>query len=518
MTEHDNELKDLFRQKNMENDFPVDEQNWQKMSSVLKDERNDRKRLLVYFSFLALVLGLSGTWFFVEQRENSNDTLARTTPLSGKTTRIPAVSKRQAEPSEAIPAPKKQNVTALERHQVNEATSPKKSETPFVKPQQSGPTQIKLNTDQQEQETPMHDQAKTKMLAIDKEQFFQTEKETAVLVSSSPVTEKQLSVQSPAVEPADRPEMKGSVPSDQGAHEMRDPEDNAVEIPVTATTATSEEKVIDQNKDDSNSQNMPQKNTVPFSPVLTVAPLRDSIITNVLAKEEDPASKRKLDSAVAVAPVKDSVSPQALPSQRIFLEAGSNYLLGWKTNNRTEGNGLNPLIGLQYQHDVSTKIGLSIGLQYSIISHLGLTSHSSSTTRLKFGEESDVTVISVLNMHYLMMPLKLSYGFSRNDFVCIGYTMGYLLDAESKVEKYSTKLNYSSTPVVSKAMGYTSGFNSFDGQVSVCYRRRLHKEWYISGELFYGLYDIKNNNAYASDEFERVQGFRLSLFINLWKK
>ena len=173
---------------------------------------------------------------------------------------------------------------------------------------------------------------------------------------------------------------------------------------------------------------------------------------------------------------------------------------------------------IQGKSNISLTVGLSLGLMYTSINHLSATSHTSTTTRLKFGEEVDATVVTAQNMHYLLMPLKLNYSLSRNDFVCFGYTIAYLLDVDSKIETYSTRLNYASEPVVSKSRGYSKGFNPYDGQIAVLYRRRVFKEIYLNGEFFYGLRDIKNDDVYKSKGFERAYGFRLSVGINLWKK
>jgi hypothetical protein len=497
MAENDDELKDIFQQKNLENAFPLDEQNWEKMAAVIKNERKGRRKILIYFSLLLLLLGLGSIWFFVEhsQSENPTHTLALTPQqLRGTTTRS---VKKEAKPL-------KQGVIK------REAQVPEKVDASNVKSQQPEPLQEIVKPEK-------------KTHLVKKIPTHLAEKQTASLVSNVPFSSKQESVEGLTnLLPTSQPEKKESLPPNKETSETANTGEK-IDSVIPQTTAHVKTELSNNKKETNNittDENLPQNDKLSSDSVLAFNHRPAVSVTNDLAKETTTVLAEKRDSSTNnLSPPKDSIPFKTISTYRIFIEAGTNYLLGWKTNNKTEANGFNPLIGLQYYHNLSKKTELSFGLHYTSINHLSSTSHTSSTSQIKFGEESDVTVISALNMHYMLLPLKLSYGLSKHDYVFIGYTMAYLLDVESKVEKYSTRLNYSSDPVVSKSMGYTKGFNPFDGQLTVCYRRRLYKEWwYIKGEFYYGLRDIKNNVVYATNEFERAYGFRFSLDINLWKK
>jgi hypothetical protein len=241
--------------------------------------------------------------------------------------------------------------------------------------------------------------------------------------------------------------------------------------------------------------------------------LADTSGTPALAEEIIIRQPAKADSLLL-----DSLLRQAMIAHRLSLELGVDGLAGWTTADRTEGRGINPLAGLRYDHQVSERFGLSAGVYYSRLGHMGQTTHISTRTRLKFGEETDVTEISALQIHYLLLPLKLNYSLSRRDVLSVGYTLAYLLDVDSQVEQYTMKVNDPGTRVVSREKGYSSGFSPYDGQIALGYRRNFYSIWYVSGEFFYGLRDLKNNEVYAIDKFERIYGLRLSLGINLWKK
>ena len=520
MIEHDDELKDLFRKKNLENEFPLDEQNWKTMSSFLKNEEKKKKRLLVYFSLLLLMFGLGGAWLFVQHTENTTEALTLTSERSATEKGVEKVRVMQHEHGKQASAPLQQKRKALKQQTVSKETSTiKNPEASPMKVQQPAPVHVQLSTKQAEQAI-KNDLVKIERPKVEKKLESQTEKQTTLPAIQSSIPEKELLPErSKDQESALKSENKESATPFTSATKAAD-DKASEESPLVKEQVLTQINSSDKDPQDETSPlNLsPKEKTLPVAELITL-PATDSLMPDVLALKTSTLPLEERDLVItAVVPTGDTTLPKAPPSHRIFFEAGINYMLGWKTTNKTEASGFNPLIGLQYYHDVTKRMGLSIGVQYTTIDHLSSTSHTSTTTRLKFGEEVDATIISALNMHYLLMPLKLNYSLSRNDFVCIGYTIAYLLNVQSRIETYSTRQDYSSVPVVSKAMGYTTGFNPYDGQITVCYRRRLYKELYVNGELFYGLRDIKNNVIYASDVFERACGFRLSIGINLWKK
>ncbi len=509
MTEQDDELKDLFRQKNLEDAFPADEDNWKKMSAVLKSEQKDRRRLFIYLS-LVLLLGLGGTWLFNEQNEKNAASMAvnetqtnadagrEDVPNGSKTTHnseAPVESRGSAK----IPDQLKNNKTESKKI---ETTDPKNN--------------IAKTPVSQAQEKASQQEGKMEIRLTKKTPVKSAPVETVFTKGNASVSMKKVQ-KTPTTESRQAPEVTENPEKTESANL------NSAIVTETAKTVSSEEKtdtaVRDEKRNDvTETQSVEEIKPITSQDPAPIVPFDSTTSLSSVTTTNTP-TEPKQDSVIAAVPqTKDSIPVNSSPSHRMFLEAGANYVLGWKTNNQTEGTGFSPLAGLQYYHDVSKKIGLSVGIFYTNINHLSATSHTSTTTRIKFGEETDVTVISALNIHYLLMPLKLNYALSRNDFIGLGYTVAYLLDAQSKVETYSTGLNCSITPTVSRSMGYTKGLNPFDGQLTFCYRRRLYKEIYLNGEFFYGLRDLKNNTIYNSEDFERAMGFRLSLGINLWKK
>lgn len=494
MKENDKKLKDLFRDKNLENAFSPDEQNWKKMAAVLENEKKGNKRGLIYISLLLLLGGLgSALYFGLSASAPSADLVS----LAGKAEQKPAA--QIIESTESVVSPDKQIQSSKplpkgnEIKQNNDPNSPETEKSAISKPTAPSATKELKN-----------------------EQVIPVEKPTQTDVAESSQAKNQ-NVKSSVAGEVPKPELQ--VPAENNTSESIATKDPVKEDNTTTALSDLNLSLTESSKNETKPE---EKNSVASEPKIP------SVSTNTIVTETKlfpelmfmrTATPEERETALMheiAYPINDSMIYKPLPTHRIYLEAGTSYMMGW--NKGSEGKGFSPLAGLQYYHDINKRTGLSLGVMYTSIDHLSNTSHTSTTTHLKFGEEADVTVISAVKMHYLLLPLKLNYALSRNDFVGFGYTLAWLLDAESNVEEFQTRQNYVSTTVVSKSMGYTKGFSTYDGQITACYRRRLYKELYLSGELFYGLKDIKNNAIYQTGKFERNLGFRISLGINLWKK
>ncbi len=215
--------------------------------------------------------------------------------------------------------------------------------------------------------------------------------------------------------------------------------------------------------------------------------------------------------------VQNNIPKNNVPKNGFVLEAGTNYLLGWKNGNLKEANGFNAIIGINYYNFFTTKLGVLIGLQYSTMGNFNTTNYTTKVTRFKFGEESDVTTFATTKLYYLTAPIKFDFKINQNNSVGIGYNIAYLLNSKSKITTYTERVNFQSEQQVSTAHGYTSGFNKFDNQLSIYYKKRIYKELFINSEFFMGTRDIKNNTTFNTNVFERNLGFKITLHYNLFK-
>lgn len=213
----------------------------------------------------------------------------------------------------------------------------------------------------------------------------------------------------------------------------------------------------------------------------------------------------------------DSTSLKNMALKGLYVEASGMYLRSWYSNDTKEPKGIQPLLGLQHYYPLNNRLSVSGGVHYSYVQLTGATSHTSSATRIRFGEETQMTVIKAMNLHYLMLPLRFNYSLSQKDVLGIGYTASYLLNVGSRVETYLTEMGGTRLTESHFENGYSKGFNTWDNQVSVFYRRRIIKHWFVGAEFFYGFMDIKNNAIYLYDSVERLMGLRITVSMGLYK-
>ncbi|WP_317898888.1 hypothetical protein [Aurantibacillus circumpalustris] len=200
------------------------------------------------------------------------------------------------------------------------------------------------------------------------------------------------------------------------------------------------------------------------------------------------------------------------------VEAGASYLFGWQNGGTRDANGFNPVVGINYFNNFSSKMSLTFGLHYSSVGNLSYSNYTSRVTHLGFGEQSDVTVFTPVKIHYLIAPLRFNYHLTPLNTIGLGFNVAYLLNVESEVENYTEKLNSKYNQTLSETSGYTEGFKQYDTQVSLFYKRRFYPNLSLNIELFYGLTDIKDNAFFKSNVFERNNGMKLTLVYNFLKR
>lgn len=241
----------------------------------------------------------------------------------------------------------------------------------------------------------------------------------------------------------------------------------------------------------------------------------DSLLTTTVAA----ALEEKKDSAIipTVAKILHPDSP-AYAKHILWLEAGTNYMAGWKVNDKRDGNGLNFVAGINYLHFVTRKVGVSAGIHYTSVRNLSAFSHTSTVTKYGFGEKTEVTVITPEKIHYLQLPLKIQVRINDKNFFGAGYTLGYLLTVNSKTEKRTDGFNYATATTTGKTRGYTEGFSAYDSQLSLFYRRMIYKKLFINAEMMLGLTDTRKNSFFVSNTAERNMGLKLTLMYNIFQK
>jgi hypothetical protein len=120
----------------------------------------------------------------------------------------------------------------------------------------------------------------------------------------------------------------------------------------------------------------------------------------------------------------------------------------------------------------------------------------------------------------VVVPVKFAVTIRKDNIIGLGCNVGYLLNSDSKKENYTTSNNTGTKNNLksSKEKGSVQGFNPFDIQASVFYRRKIYKGFSVNAEFIYGLTDVKDNSFFKTNSFDRNMGFKLTLCYDLFKK
>lgn len=501
MKDLDKELKDLFQEKNLEDAFPATESNWLSLAAEIEAGKKKKRRFIFYLNTLlfgGLSLVLASIYLLSSSVSN--------TPAPTLAAR-PVQNQHSSEEMDLVI----QSANADLTHKTNSV----------------------LNTSPLVSSHTAHETSKILASNISTPAVLIKQKHTIPIPTKKTTISTSTNIQ---------PNMQQTDVASSNAFRQSTPPSN-IKNPVPELEGTNNESLPNTDKDakSTSETEIPLANT-PMPSSSGNIPTADTThdVANVippLAPQTETTPSAKVDSSLVVAtlPKQDSASnakpdtsgksvaillepSKGNPLRGWYLEGGIAYLRGWQTQKGREAAGINPMTGVQYHHPLSPNLGLSLGLSYCSILHMGLSSHTSTATRIRFGEETEQTVITPLSMQYLTLPLKLHFNLSSNDFIGLGYSFAYLLDARSRVETYNTRFGITTQVSETISSGYSKGFNPYDGQLSLVYRRRIYKEWHVLAELFYGVLDIKNNKTYSIDDFERTSGLRISMVIGIWNK
>lgn len=464
------DFKDALKGKLNEKQFQFDESNWEQASAMLDATREEKKkRPFFYYILSGILLFISVIGFYI---------LKPTEVTSEK-----EVAANNAEIKKTKAESAKQET--------------KKQETALALTENSSITKTK-----NEIEKPVVEKVE-RALPV-KETIVETTNINSRLVNKVSKKEKKTRVTTARVVTPITRKKKEVTPI------------NNTDKAVTTTKANEETPIVKNISEEEKTK--PAK--VEETPLVTPAEVKPEIVVTTGGASNNNIDSVKTVAAVAETPKKDSL-PKPLvkePIHFISFEAGTNYLFGWNNPGKKDANGFNPVVGLNYSNAITKKVTFSFGIHYTMVRNLSYSSHTVTTTRYNFGEESDVMVFTPTTMHYLVAPIRASYAFDTKNVFGIGCNVGYLLNLNSNVELYSQKASQKGNTAVLKTSGYTQGFKTFDTQLSLFYRRSLAKDLWLHTEFMYGITDIKDNAFFNSNVKEKNVGLKLTLIYNLFKK
>jgi hypothetical protein len=520
--------------------FPFDEANWEKAAQLIDASRKGKNRggifllsavallctsgLVYYFGFSDSTSSLKNNNITVNQsvteNKNANNDNSASTITENNTTSLENTT--QSEISSNIK--EDVNNTQTETLNTRNTTSSKNNNSPNT-----------INTPEKSSELKTVNENKTSPSDEIKSEEKTTSNSSST--NSGNATNSNHSSKQKNTQPIKSGETKGSTPPVLGSS-------NSTQAPKnTAVSSTNNDVVANSNRSGNlSNETQSTSSSTSITPTGVTPSTKPSEVTDsvppvvnenvkIVAGNIDSLpkmTKGRADSLAAMMPKGEGVSYATNvkvdhnAKNILFMEAGTTYLLGWHGGGKTEAGGFNVLAGLNFQHYFTGNIAAQIGVQYSTIDNLTNSTHTISTVKYDLGVEQDVTSIRYQKLHYLVAPIKLAFNFKENNIFTVGCNIGYLLNSDSKKEKYktysddpnATKNNLTST----KETGYVKGFSPYDIQVGVGYRRRIYKGLSANAEFFYGLTDTKQNSFFKSNSFDRNTGFKVTLCYDLFKK
>ncbi len=459
------DFKDALKEKLNEKQFQFDESAWEQASQMLDATREEKKkRPFPYFLVSGILLFVSVIGFFVLKPTETVKEISSTNTITDASA-IKKDERVNAETKEISPEKIIANPSPLEKN-VNTGSKKEIVENKTVDIEKA--TSVKENS-------------------------IATKKTNSQQKSREPKTRTKI-ITNPVIAIASKNEENNITATTN----TKEPEEYKVVVNQTPVTKTKEVvkehiTVAEEIKADE------------LVTLVSLLPVNTSPVKEPLAYIELPKTNEAPNNNVKE------------PVHFISFEAGANYLFGWNNPGKKDANGINPIVGLNYSN-VNKPITFSFGIHYTMVRNLSYSSHTVTTTRYNFGEESDVMVFTPTTMHYLVAPIRIGYSIDPKNTFGLGYNVGYLLNLNSNVELYAQSAGRKSNSTVLKTSGYTQGFKTLDQQISVFYRRNLSKDLYLNTEFMFGLTDIKDNKFFNSASFERNMGLKITLMYNLFKK
>lgn len=529
-------FEENLKKKLEEYEFPFDEKNWEKASAMIDASRNNRRPFMFYFlSGLALLLVSTGLIYFM------------TNTISASDKKLLAVNEHAAVIKEHTPVVNTDN-TPLVQNQISNTSV-------------SSSSDIKAdNTTQNSEIKPILSKQVT---TIKKPSVISASKNAVSLVKPSDTKTVSQTVNSTASDEIANNSNTSNLSTNaaQSTHNAANTS-NASSNSTGKQSESSLTKKTEKPKGSvtteipavlgSNLNNNQPRNTIADSPSLTNE--NSNKLGNIITPVNTPqvSASQTTDSVGAVVTLSsntlivsvvdslntadviktDSATGSPIVTERpykvkptknyLYADIGANYLFGWNTNNGNEANGFNIAGGLNYQYYFNPTISMALGIQYNSIGNLTNSSYSVTTLKYDFGVQKDVTEIKYIRLHYLTLPVKLGFNIGKHHIIGFGANVSTLINSDSQTDKYHTNnaepVNESNRLSSTKETGYLTGFNPYDVQAGVFYRVKVYKGFSIGAELYYGLTDIKENNHFKNNNFERATGAKITIGYDLFKK
>lgn len=211
----------------------------------------------------------------------------------------------------------------------------------------------------------------------------------------------------------------------------------------------------------------------------------------------EPKSLSEVDvdmDAVGFDPVDAANLPKTL-NQSISVFAGITLENGLGSSQDITANNLLYTAGMYYTVGLGNDVSISTGLGYRSKSGKGIDL-SRTQTEYGFGKTSTTETLSLDRLHYVDLPIELSYDIKGKHSVIAGASVSYLVGVKSAIETKNEESLHNPTTQSENTWDYRDGLNNLDANLRVGYDYKLNTNLSIGGMVQYGLMDITSNETF----------------------
>ena len=279
---------------------------------------------------------------------------------------------------------------------------------------------------------------------------------------------------------------------------------------VIVTSKSSTEAAKEVSEKDSAASNSTKQYEIAVSPEQTVIVQSGEIKSNPITSSVKIDSFKPLPEN-SVQKIREMKSAGSVHPLTISLLAGGNYVNEFS---------LNPIAGIMLSKEINASVEIGTGFCYTSLKPVAdaVKVFSNLSTTYDFGYYNYVEEIKTTRIHYFVLPVFAKYNFNEKNSLLAGVNIHYMFTVSNMItiytESYGTKQNETSV----KTYGYSSGFNNLDFGAMAGYKRKIKNKFGAAVLFNFGFTDIKKNDYYKEDKFNRNLSVQFVLTYDIFHK
>mgnify|MGYP003852372137 CR=1 FL=1 len=184
------------------------------------------------------------------------------------------------------------------------------------------------------------------------------------------------------------------------------------------------------------------------------------------------------------------------------LIAGLSVAPSFDAANSSNPVSTNVILGLRYAYQIRPELTLNVNALYSDRTGINQTKEVHDTI-YHFGMATRSHYITPTRLHYVEMPIYLSWQMDRNHSLSIGVSPAVLIGQNNRIDLVSQDSFDNMDYQTETHAGRSEGILNYDASVMMGYTYRVNEYWSVGVRGQYGLFDITNNEYYHSPKTHR---------------